>query len=32
MRQSGTFRIGKDPFSKDARGISEIYHEVLYLM
>ena len=31
-RQSGTFQFEEDPFSKDARGISKIYHEVFLLL
>ena len=30
-RQSNTFQFEEDPFRKDARGISEIYHEVMLL-
>ena len=30
-RQSGAFQFEEDPFSKDARGISKYYHEVLLL-
>ena len=31
-RQNGNFQFEEDPFTKDARGISKIYHEVLFSM
>ena len=31
-RQNGSFQFEEDSFSKDAQGISKIYHEVLLLM
>ena len=31
-RQDGKFQLEEDPFSKNAQGISEIYHEVFLVM
>ena len=31
-RQSNTFHFEEYPFSKNAKGISKIYHEVLFLI
>ena len=31
-RQNGIFQFEEDPFTKDARGISKIYDEVLFLV
>ena len=32
MRRSITFEFEEDPFSRNAEGVTEIFHEVLFLM